>query len=98
MTDDQMRALNIIKEKAAEEAFKVYAAHILRGLDSMGLTFQALNGTLHSHSALLQDKETKEWLVARCRWEFSTDPEVIAKEVANATHEAAAAEAKASGL
>jgi hypothetical protein len=98
MTDEEIARVQDVKEKAAAAAFEVYAAHLLHALDSMGLDFQALHDTIHSHSALLQDKRTGQWLAASCRWEFSTSPEVIAREIQNATHEAAVAEARAAGL
>ncbi len=68
-----------IKEIAAQKAFEAYAETVSKLLFEAQLpVIESLHDTTHIHSALLVG-EKKEILAVKCRWDFTADPDVIAK-------------------
>lgn len=81
MTKEQEEQVNRAKELAACKAFEVYAESLEYQLSVLGLPLGVLDQTVHSHDAILREEGGKPVLYAKCTWEFSTHPAIIAAAV-----------------
>lgn len=68
------------KELAAVAAFEAYATTLREHLDAAGLPLTVLDETVHVHAAVVLDGEHA--CAIACRWQFSTDPTLLAGLVA----------------
>ena len=83
MHEQQVRR---IKELAAQRANEAYGQTLRELLSESSIPLSELtNDTHHVHTAILFDG--KDAVVVRCEWQFTSDPEILARAVEAAKKE-----------
>lgn len=82
--------LEMLQHQAAIAAFEAYREVLEGELGESGWSLAILDGRGHMHVALMLDAEGGGGaVVARCTWEFSAKPELVAEAMKQAADVAA---------
>lgn len=76
--DDFELKVRKLKERAAMEAFVAYSKVLSDSLspEELAKLGDTVDGTLHSHDALLEMKNAAP-IYIRCRWDFHSNPKIV---------------------